>query len=53
MRPIASTMFSSDSRRMPLSTPETHETTAMPTPTAIRAACTARFSGTPNRDFSP
>ena len=46
-------MFSSDSRRMPLSTPDTAEAIARTTETAISPAWTPTELGTPNRNCSP
>lgn len=53
IRATARTTLSSESRRMPFSTPDTTETVAITTERTIRPICTARFSGMPNMKFSP
>ncbi len=53
IRATAMITLSSDSRRMPFSTPETTETVAITTDRAIRPICTERFSGMPNMKFNP
>ena len=53
IRPSASATFSSDSTRMPLSTPDVTEMVAIMTESAISAALAAIESGISNSTLSP